>query len=254
MRFLSLNPWGLENPQGFHTLCNLLVKEKPDLVFLQEIMVRASFFSLKKFKLHFHNAIVVDCEKKSGGFTILWKEDVSFEVLNFFVNHIHGRISIVSDESNQVHHCALTGVYGHLEPKYRSTIWNSICSLGGTVDISWIVFGNFNEVLYLSEKWGGRAQLEKQMSEFCEVLARYELREILGMLVLHLHGAIIDGESRIFERLDQFLANFQWCELFPLISVNHIQVAYSNHCLILLNTTGIQVVRSGPKIFKFKAM
>lgn len=74
----------------------------PDLVFLQETQVCASIFSLNKFKLGFQNAIVVDCEGKSGGLAILWKKDVCFEVLNFSMHHIHSRISIASIEGNRL--------------------------------------------------------------------------------------------------------------------------------------------------------
>lgn len=68
---------------------HLVAKEEPDLVFLQETNVCASFFSLNKFKLGFQNAIVFYCEGKSGGLlAILWKEDVCFEILNFSMHII----------------------------------------------------------------------------------------------------------------------------------------------------------------------
>lgn len=71
--------------------------EDPNLVFLLETKVRASFISLNKFKLGFHNTFVVDCEGKSGG-----ENEVIFEVLNYSVNHIHGLVSIDLDGVNQV--------------------------------------------------------------------------------------------------------------------------------------------------------
>lgn len=51
--------------------------------------MRASFFSVNKFKLGFHNVFYVDCVGKGRGLAIMWKDDVVFEILNYFVHHIH---------------------------------------------------------------------------------------------------------------------------------------------------------------------
>lgn len=57
----------------------------------------------------------------------------------------------------------MTGVYGHPELVHRSEVWILIFSLGRKIDKSWIFFGEFNEVLHVSEKWGDRAQSKKEM-------------------------------------------------------------------------------------------
>lgn len=74
MKLLSLNVWGLENPQGFKSLCDLIRREDPDVVLLQEMKVRLAYFSFKKFSLGFENALAVVCEGQSSGLTILWKQ------------------------------------------------------------------------------------------------------------------------------------------------------------------------------------
>lgn len=71
MRFLSWNPQGLGNRRGFQTLRNLLTKEETDVVFLQETKVHASFFSINKFKLRFHNVFAVDYVEKGGNLAML---------------------------------------------------------------------------------------------------------------------------------------------------------------------------------------
>lgn len=88
------------------------------------------------------------------------------------------------------------------------------------------------------------------MSNFHEVLVVCELRD----LGYPLPCAITKGENRIFKRLDCFLANSQWCDLFPLGSICHGQVAYSDHYPLWLNTKGTQFTRSIPKVFRFEAM
>lgn len=57
-------------------------------------------------------------------------------------------------------------------------IWNLIYNLGKTIDKPWSMFSDFNEILHLAENRGGRSRPKKQMSDFWEVLAQYELRDL----------------------------------------------------------------------------
>lgn len=116
MILLSWNPRGLGNPRGFKTLQNLLAREDPDIVFLQETKVRTPFFDSNKFKLGFSNVFVVDCDGKSRGLVLLGKDDIFLEVLNFSVNYIHGLVTIGSNDMNREEKCFPIGIYGHPEP------------------------------------------------------------------------------------------------------------------------------------------
>lgn len=92
------------------------------------------------------------------------------------------------------------------------------------------------------------------MDDFHEVLAMCDLRDLgcVGSLFTWCNNR--EGDHIIFERLDCFLANSHWCELFPLGFVCHGQVIYLYHCLIWFNMRGTQQNRGGPKIFKFEFM
>lgn len=54
----------------------------------------------------------------------------------------------------------LMGVYGHPDPSRRVETWNLVRSLRPSVVGSWFLFEDFNEVLDVSEKWGGRIRVE----------------------------------------------------------------------------------------------
>lgn len=97
MKILSWNPYGLGNPQKFRTLRELLKKEDLDLIFLQETKVKTSYFTTKKFHLGFCNSLGVGCEGNCGGLTVLRKEDVKYDILQFLNQHIHGLISTQSE-------------------------------------------------------------------------------------------------------------------------------------------------------------
>lgn len=83
----------------------------------------------------------------------------------------------------------LISVYGHPNLAHRPDLWKLIFSFGETIDLSWVVFEDFIEVLHISDKWEGQARYEKQMSDFHEVLTHCELRD-LKIGGLRLHGVI----------------------------------------------------------------
>lgn len=82
-------PHELGNPRGFRTLHELFKNEDPNLVFLQETKVKASYFNNKNFNLGFNHGLGVGCKGKSGGMVVLWKEDVDFKILHYYNHDIH---------------------------------------------------------------------------------------------------------------------------------------------------------------------
>lgn len=95
MKFLCWNTLGFDNPQGVRTLHDLLAKEDPNLVFLQETKVRTSLFSSSKFNFNFTNRLAIDCVGRSGSLAILWKNDINFKVVKYSHYHSHGEMWIM---------------------------------------------------------------------------------------------------------------------------------------------------------------
>lgn len=75
----------------------------------------------------------------------------------------------------------LTGVYGHLKVPMGNETRALIKRLKKLEQKAWLILGDFNEVLHLSEKWGewgDRDHSEKQMNDFCQALANCELKDL----------------------------------------------------------------------------
>lgn len=74
--------------------------------------LKSTSFSSKNFSLGFENAMVVDCEGRSGSLAILWKRDVDFSLLQFSNHHNHGEnFATVEGELNH-RKWRVTWVYG----------------------------------------------------------------------------------------------------------------------------------------------
>lgn len=57
---------------------------------MQETNVRYLFFNFWKFILGFNGYLMVDCEGRSGGLVLLWKNTINMHILQYSKFHIHG--------------------------------------------------------------------------------------------------------------------------------------------------------------------
>lgn len=170
MKILSWIPRGLGNPRGFWILHDLLTKEEPNLVFLQETKVKTSFFTTKQFSLGYRNGLGLDCEGRSGGLAVLWKDDIDFEVLHFSSHHIHGVVTLQPEGDQSPPKWSLKGFYGYPNASWRDEVWNLVKSFHGNGDNPWLMLGDFNKILQPSKKLGGRDRPKNQMPNFWELL------------------------------------------------------------------------------------
>ncbi|XP_042944683.1 uncharacterized protein LOC122278570 [Carya illinoinensis] len=147
-----------------------------------------------------------------------------------------------------------TGVYGQPEASKRHKTWNLLRSIKIPSDQGWFLMGDFNEVLSVNEKVGGRARTDRQIQEFCELL------DDCGLLDLGYIGNPFtwcnkrEPEHSISERLDQGLANPTWKNFYPMASVSNGSVAYSDHVPIKLQLHNDRAQSRGQKLFRFEAM
>ncbi|XP_042983151.1 uncharacterized protein LOC122312574 [Carya illinoinensis] len=194
-------------------LFDLVKREDPDILFLQETRLKAREFEVCKFRLGFSNCLAVDCHGRKGGITLLWGRDVQLSVLNYSHCHIDATVDSVSRYGVWF----LTGVYGYPEVALRDQTWELLRHLCRKNGESWLVLGDFNEVLHHHEKLGG-------------------------------------GGHCVLERLDRALVNEQWGSRFAFASVVHGLVAYSDHVPIWILTDSEESFVQNKKQFRFESM
>ncbi|KAF9622224.1 hypothetical protein IFM89_030082 [Coptis chinensis] len=112
--------------------------------------------------------------------------------------------------------------------------------------------GDFNAISSLSEKEGGNPTPSRYIDEFVSLM------EDLEMADLGYHGPAFTwsnnrlGAANIRERIDRVVANVEWLNLFPLVSVDHVTTPSSDHVALAVYVFG--KVDSGPKPFRFHEM
>lgn len=196
----------------------------------------------------FKNKLIVKKPNTGGGLALLWKANVQLDVINYTEHHI---LAKVMEEDGYV--WFLTGFYGWAEVSQKQKSWALLSHLSSFVDGPWCCIGDFNAILFSSEKQSTHPPPYKQMEEFGSALDSCNLAD------LGFHGYPLTwnnkrpGNANTRERLDRAVANTAWREKFPASTVCHLFSHASDHYPILLQTRTDRGVRAkGVRGFKFE--
>jgi exonuclease III len=114
MIILSWNCRGLSGPSAIPNLRNLAQGYKPDVLFLSETLTKAYRMENIRTMLKYDSCLSIDVEGRSGGLSVLWKNSVKCQVLNYSRNFIN---LLVEDEESG--NWRLTCYYGYPERSRR---------------------------------------------------------------------------------------------------------------------------------------
>jgi hypothetical protein len=109
---------------------------------------------------------VVDCVGKSGGLALLWSDETNVEVQNYSRRHINAKVKTAGGRAEW----KFMGFYGHPEASKRCEAWGLLRHLSQYTPLSWVCVGDFNEILDLTEKFGGGGRPRGQMEAFKQTL------------------------------------------------------------------------------------
>nr|GEX85815.1 hypothetical protein [Tanacetum cinerariifolium] len=139
---------------------------------------------------------------------------------------------------------ALLNVYGLQSSAEKALLWNSIGTLFNFMDVTWIIFGDFNAVRYVDE----RARLRFNVTEanaFNNFIAR------LGLYDFPLGGhrfTRFDRSGFKLSKLDRFLVSSDFFDVWIDASVTFLCRSFLDHCPLKLS---VGLPNSGPKAVKF---
>ena len=124
-----------------------------------------------------------------------------------------------------------TGFYGHPETSRRSEAWTLLSCLSSHSDLPWVCMGDYNELMFASEKEGGNAKPEGQMKQFRDEINRCNLRD------LGYKGSAFTWQWRLGNRgwiqewLDRALVSTNWVRIFPRSKLFHMASFTSDHSI-----------------------
>ena len=251
MNIMSWNCRGLGNPWTVQALKRVIKKEDPSLVFLMETKLIVEEMKNVQREIGWSQGIVVASEGRSGGLALLWKSNVKVTVR--FINRWY--IDALIDSGGDIGEWRLTGFYGNPSTHRRVESWETLKCLRQQTNKPWACIGDFNEILSVNEKVGGRDRSSRQMEIFRDCL------DITGLMDLGYTGSWFTWavERRdygcIRERIDRALGSLEWRRKFPRAKLYHVANSASDHCVLLLQLDQAPRQTKGrAKIFRFESM
>ena len=147
-----------------------------------------------------------------------------------------------------------TGFYRELEVSNREDAWSMLHMLKSKPHLPWCCMSDFNELLHMEEKRGGRLRPHAQMQAFRDTL------DFCGFMDLGFTGPEFTSHSRrhghlVWECLDRGVANYDWLSKFLATTVRHLHCYSSDHRPISLSLNpNNEAQRWSRRSFKFEEM
>lgn len=244
MSYISWNCRGPGNPRTVRALSDLIRDHKPIFVFLIETISFSNKIEELRIKFGFDHCFSVDRIGRGGGLAILWKQVAQCQVEGYSNNHI----DMVFMENNSAS-WRLSCYYGFPERSKRREAWRLIQRLANISDIPWCIWGDFNDLLFATDKKGLNAHPQYLLVGFGKVIENCQLAEIT------LKGGKFTWEKGrntnawIREKLDRGFATASWMAKFPACSLKVVQAPVSDHQPIILELLNTEISR---KEFRFR--
>ena len=158
MSCLAWNCRGLRNPQAEDELEEIIRAQDPLIVFLSETWSRKKQLEKIKHKVKYTGLFTVPSCGRGGGLALLWKVEGAVWVDSFSKNHIDTVVN-----SGTVDAWRFIGFYGEPKISNRKEAWSMLHLLKSKPHLPWCCIGDFNELLQMEEKRGGRLRPHAQM-------------------------------------------------------------------------------------------
>ncbi|XP_074265645.1 uncharacterized protein LOC141588088 [Silene latifolia] len=184
----------------------------------------------------------------SGGrIWILWQpKRFRVNFIEYNAQFIHMKVESLLDKSM----CYLTVVYAFNSIQERVPLWNQLRKIAGMTHGPWAIAGDFNCILAASERYGGASSMA-EMEPFRRCVEDCEVVDIAATGSLYTWNNKQRPEERIYSRIDRFLVNREWCDLYPDTYAHFLPEGLFDHspCLIRSSTNG-----RGKSSFKYLNM
>lgn len=228
MKLISWNIRGLNSPRKVRLLKNMLMQEKPSILFLQETKCgsdRLEKIAVKEWTGG--HLIAVDAHGASGGLAILWDARV-IQLHNIQANRnfIQANFHLLGSNT----HGLITNVYFPQDIAQKAQILNTLSDLStDRPHPLWIAGGDYNMTTSTEEKRGGRNRANNEGNLLKTFIQNNWLMDIQTGNGIFTWSNKREGEQQIASRLDRFLISDNAVHLGGEFTASILPVSGSDH-------------------------
>ncbi|KAJ9704109.1 hypothetical protein PVL29_005411 [Vitis rotundifolia] len=230
LKILSWNVRGVNDSSKRKLIKSIVRKQKVDLLCIQETKMQVMSEGVVRSLGSgiFLDWRVLNAIRSAGGILICWDKR-SMEILEWEEGQFSISCKFKNVDDGVV--WVFTGVYGPFSREERECLWEEIRAIRGLWEEPWCLGGDFNTILYHSE------------------------RNDLRLVDFPLQGGSYTWSGGLnnqsWARLDRFLATPSWCDQYSRVSQRRLPRPTSDHFPVLLEGGGL---RRGPSPFRFENM
>lgn len=234
MKIMSWNCKGMGHPDSLIYLKMVIRQKQPDCIFLMETKLDKNRMERIYHSLKFKYSVIMEAKGSAGGITLMWSEEINIQCIWKSSCLLHW---IVIDKAG----CKLWNMlacYGTPYHNEHRIFWDQLKERVFLIEGPWLLIGDFNEVVFDFEKFGGRPLWRKNLflKPFINNTRGVDL-SFSGRRYTWTNGQ--QGLGLIKERLDRAVANDAWIMEFPKTLVVQLKRELSDHCPILLYMDGM---------------
>lgn len=173
--------------------------------------------------------------------------------MSYSLHHISVSMRQADGEINWM----CTGIYGWPDAKNKIKTWGLLEAIHRSITVPWMCIGDFNEIMWNTEKKGGKLKSSYSMELFRDMVAHCRLHDMgfTGNPYTWSNGR--RGDENVMERLDRALATNEWLAAFPYRHIHHLPRYKTDHAPILLEcsaSTKPNVEHNKSQRFRFEHM
>ncbi|GLT60498.1 hypothetical protein SLA2020_332620 [Shorea laevis] len=221
----------------------------PDVICFLETKVDSATDALKFLqRFGFDKNHQIPSQGMAGGLWLFWRSSsVTLNILCSSSQFIHCFLS------QQQVSCLVTFVYVQPHVAKKDLLWTELESLARGISSSWVVMGDFNDIISVDEASPVATRGFARAQRFRDRVTRCALQstEPLGCKFTWLRKQ--NGRVLLQERLDRALFNLMALESFSTTKVINLPHLCSDHHPILLFLEDSCLVSNHPKPFRFEA-
>lgn len=246
MILLLWNCRGAANIDFLIAFKDLIAFHRPQVVVLTKMKVVRTREDNIFGKLGFNNFIKSDLEGLSRGLAILWQDTVHVHPISSTPQELHLKIQISPSSSFFSISHQFTKPYIN---DYHD-LWANLLNFSKTCLGPWLVGGDFNQIFSPLEKRGGKPAKNSAIDTFHNYIAACDLFNLgcKGPMYTWTNNRFKNRTHLIQERLDRFLSNQTFLDIYPNVQVYHLAHYHSNHCPLLLHLTPYNPPHKGFKL------
>ena len=124
-----------------------MLRFKPEIVFLMEVMTSMEIMERIKCRMNFEGIFFTEGLNHGGGITLLWKGKDLVRLLGYSHNHVD-----VEVQSSNLPRWRFTSFYGYPECHRRKESWQLLNSLKRRSNLPWCCIRDFNNFIAQKER------------------------------------------------------------------------------------------------------